>query len=110
MAKLHFEIHVEMEDGETWVVVADQRDIARWEIQDFGCPWGEVTSISFSLSRFLAWSASARQGKTELKWDEFNEKCIEVGDIPSEDGDADDDSEDPGQVEPSGESTSQLPE
>jgi hypothetical protein len=68
-------IAVEMEDGSTWEAVADQRDLARYEVQPFYDP-----DRIHTMLRFLAWSASYRAKQTPLSWDLFNASCVEAGD------------------------------
>ncbi|SCF06583.1 hypothetical protein [Micromonospora mirobrigensis] len=80
MASLLVELHAEMEDGTEHDVVADQRDVAKWEIQDFGCPFDNIHTRPLLAYRWLAWSAMSRRGLTSLKWDEFDAQCIEVRD------------------------------
>lgn len=82
MPRFQQEIDVEMDDGQTWSVVADQRDLARYEVQDFYNPARLFTGV-----RFLAWSASHRAGKTKLSWVPFNASCIEAGDPSGDDVD-----------------------
>lgn len=101
MPSMLIELRAEMEDGTTYDVVADQRDVAKWEIQDFGCPFSDIDSRSMLALRWLAWSALTRRGLIELKWDEFDAQCIEAGDPgdgeePKESG-LSDDALDPGQ-------------
>lgn len=96
------ELAVEMEDGTTFSVVADQRDIARWEVQPFGGPFSQFENKGMTGMRFLAWSAAFRQQLTTLKWEEFNDKCVEA--TPPEDegeGTVAADAEDPGLPAPS---------
>jgi hypothetical protein len=85
---------VEMEDGKTWEVTADQRDVARWEIQPFGGPLARMSEKLMTFGRFVAWSASKRQGLTDLSWEAFDNAAIEVTEqvrqAPA------DDAEDPG--------------
>ena len=90
MARMLLELHVEMEDGATHDVVADQRDIARWEIQDFGCPFSEFDTRSMLAMRWLAWSALTRRGATTLPWPEFDAVCIEVADPEDEEAEGPD--------------------
>lgn len=85
-------IAVEMEDGKTWEAIADQRDIAKWEVSPM---FGD--DRTHTMIRHLAWTASARQGKTDLKWGSFDAACVEAGD-PVEDAPVD-----PTQPDPSGE-------
>jgi hypothetical protein len=85
-------MQVELDGGRVLQVVADQRDIARWEAHDG--PDGRYTRV-----RFLAWSAMTRQGLTTASWQQFNETdCVEVVDPPGADTEAPDDDErlDPG--------------
>lgn len=107
MAKLLIEMRVEMEDGATHEVVADQRDIAKWEVQDFGCPFPHIEERGHLAYRWLAWSALSRRGLTELGWPQFDAVCLEVTDVPEPEpaGDAEADAAadavDPGRTAPS---------
>ncbi len=106
MASLVFELSVELDDGqEPYVVVADQRDVARWEVQDFGWPIIKMEDrASMVFFRFLAWSASFRQQRTALPWEQFDAILVEAMPVDDEEGEdaAPDDAEDPGQPAPSG--------
>lgn len=110
MPSLVFELNVEMEDGSTYAVVADQRDIARWEVQPFGWPVAQMEeSVSMTFFRFLAWSAAFRQQLTSWKWEEFDGRCVEAMPPADEEGDGEEgegkvpvDAEDPGRPAPSG--------
>lgn len=96
-----FELRVEMEDGTTYDVVADQRDVAKFEVQDFGCSSNVLMSRISTAYRFMAWSALTRRGETKLKWPEFDRQCVEVIDMPDEESAVPADAEDPGQPVPS---------
>lgn len=98
MPSMRFELNVEMEDGNTYQVVADQRDIAKWEVQPFGWPVSKMEEqMSMGFFRFLAWSVMTRQQLTPLKWDEFDSKCVEAMPPDDEEGEGTpDDAEDPG--------------
>lgn len=119
MASIVVEIRAEMEDGTTQDVVADQRDIARWEIQDFGCPFAAIDMRIHLGLRWLAWSALSRRnmlpavdGKP-MSWEHFDAVCVEARDQ------ADDDEEpapgggfadaDPGMPAPSEDTLSSSP-
>lgn len=82
MPTILYELRAEMEDGTTYDVVADQRDLAKWEVQDFGCPFTEMENRAMLASRWLAWSALSRRGLIDLKWPDFDAQCVEVGSIP----------------------------
>lgn len=84
MAKLLFELEVEMEGQPPYMVVADQRDVARWEVQTFGWPIIKIEDeASMIFFRFLAWAASTRQQLTTEGWEAWSAKCIEA--LPPED-------------------------
>lgn len=102
MSRLRFEFVVEMDDGETFQVVADQRDVARFEVQPFGFPFGTQVEANLGMHtmRFLAWSAAYRQQATRLDWPAFNERCVEVL-PPDEEAEAPADADHPGQPAPS---------
>ena len=94
MAKQQYPLHVELEGGESFDVIGDQRDVARWEIQPFGGPLSEMSRKLLTFGRFVAWSASVRQGLTDLTWDDFDRTAIEVNE--QEKPAPADDAEDPG--------------
>lgn len=75
MPALKFDLSVEMEGGKTYTVVADQRDVSRYEQHDV---YGR--GRKHTMLRFLAWAASRRQGLTPEPWEMFDANCIEVGD------------------------------
>ncbi|WP_420123207.1 hypothetical protein [Nakamurella sp.] len=108
------ELHVEMEDGTTHDVVADQRDVAKWEIQDFGCPFADIDARPHLALRWLAWSALSRRGLTTLSWPDFDAVCIEAGDPGEPKKEADGpgvpaDGVDPGLTGPSAPTSSPSP-
>lgn len=80
MPSILIEIRAEMEDGTVHDVVADQRDVAKWEVQDFGCSFAEIDTRPMMALRWLAWCALSRRGETKLAWPEFDAQCIEAGD------------------------------
>ncbi|MBM0274134.1 hypothetical protein [Micromonospora tarensis] len=97
-----FELRVEMEDGTTHDVVADQRDVARFEVQEFGCSSVDMMSRISTAYRFMAWSVLTRRGETKLTWPKFDATCVEVIDMPDDEESAvPADAEDPGQPAPS---------
>lgn len=102
MPSMQMELNVEMENGSTFVVVADQRDIAKWEVQSFGGPFTEFESRAMTGMRFLAWSAATRQGLTDLKWDDFDAQCVEAAPLDEEGKGIPEDAEDPGNPVQSG--------
>lgn len=102
MPSMLIELRVEMEDGTTYDVVADQRDVAKWEVQDFGCSIREWDSRMNLAYRFLAWSALKRRGLIDLTWDQFDAQCIEAADLPDEESAVPADAEDPGKTAPTG--------
>lgn len=106
MPSMIFELDVEMEpvDGSTepirWVVVADQRDMARWEVQPFGGPLKDLEAVGMTAMRFLAWSASVRARRFTGTYELWETLCVEampIDDEPTGAETADDESGDPGQ-------------
>lgn len=100
MATMLLEINAEMESGEVYKVVADQRDIAKWEIQEFGCPFPELESRSMLGMRWLAWHALHRMQRVTMTWSAFDALCIEAG-PPTEEDETVNDVADPGPSVPS---------
>ncbi len=100
MAKMIFELAVEMDGQEPFTVVADQRDVAKWEIQPFGWPAVKIEEeASMVFFRFLAWSACVRQQRTQEGWDAWSAKCVEVLPVDDEESALPADAEDPGQTD-----------
>lgn len=91
MASILVEIRAEMEDGATFDVVADQRDIAKWEIQDFGCPFTVIDMRMHLGLRWLAWSALTRRSQLPavdgkpMTWEQFDAVCVEARDQAADD-------------------------
>ena len=89
-------------EGDTagpYTVVADQRDVARWEIQPFGWPIVQIeTQASMAFFRFLGWAASVRQQLTTDTWDAWSAKCVEVMPVDDEESDVPADAADPGRT------------
>lgn len=83
MSRPTLRLFVELEDGKTWEVDADQRDYAAWEMQTFYDPARNTV-----LRRFLAFSASSRLKLTDLSWAKFNAQAVMV-DVESVDEPAD---------------------
>ena len=76
MPSIDLHMTVRMEDGTEHDVHADQRDLAKWEVQPFF-----ADNRIHLQSRFLAWSALSRRGDYKQPWDRFNNvDCIEVSD------------------------------
>lgn len=99
MATMLFEMNVEMDGGETYTVVADQRDVARWEIQPFGWPISRLEDqMSMQFFRFLAWAASVRQQRTTDGWEAWSAKCVEVMPVEDEESELPADAGDPGRT------------
>lgn len=99
MATMLFELTVELEGADPYVIVADQRDVARWEVQPFGWPVGQLNErVSMVFFRFLAWSASARQGRTKEAFDPWSDVCVEVMPVEDEESELPADAEDPGRT------------
>lgn len=100
MPSMTLPLRAEMEDGTTYDVKADQRDLSRWEVQPFGCSFAQFESKAMTGMRWLAWHALTRTGVITMKWEHFDKVCVEVGEIPSEV--SEDDSSDPGKPGRSG--------
>jgi hypothetical protein len=75
-SKGRIELAVELEGrADEVLVVVDQRDNARWEVQ----PFRDDEAVFLRL-RFLAWSAMVRQGQYAATFERFNEvDCLFVG-------------------------------
>lgn len=101
MSKLAVELAVEMDDGQTHVVVADQRDYARLETQPEA---GMHTRV-----RFLAWSALTRQQRITSTFERFNTvDCVEVT-VTDDPDQGDEQGLDPGRPDTSGGNSSTSP-
>lgn len=111
MAKMLFELDVEVEGLTPYRVIADQRDVARWEIQAFGWPISQMEErVSMGFFRFLAWSASTRQQITLEPWEVWDAKCVETLPVDDEESELPADAEDPGRTGQSDSPSSDSPE
>lgn len=111
MAQMLFELQVEMEGQPPYRVVADQRDVARWEVQAFGWPIVKIEeNASMLFFRFLAWSASTRQQITQVGWEPWSAACIEAMPLDDEESDLPADASDPGRTGQSDSPSSDSPE
>lgn len=75
-----FDLDAEMEDGATFQVVADQRDVAAFECEPFGCAYLLVAQTRpFTFIRYLAWRAGLRRKLHRYAtWHEFDDACARV--------------------------------
>jgi hypothetical protein len=98
MAALKYNLLVQLEgEPEPYPIVADQRDIAAWELEPFGCAVALSTHKIYSFTRYLAWHASKRINKTKLSWQKWSDVCVDVTSADLEE----DESGDPGLSAPS---------
>jgi hypothetical protein len=98
MAGLTYHLSAELEGEEPYEITADQRDIAAWELEPFGCAVALSGHKIYSFTRYLAWHASKRINKTKLSWQKWSDVCVNVTSLDLEEGD---ESGDPGQPAPS---------
>lgn len=105
MPGMSWPMKVELEGENPQVVVVDQRDIAAWERQPFGCSFlvaREKALVNFL--RFLSWNAMRRQKMIEptMGWATFDDRCIEASDDTPEDEAGAEELPDPTKPDPSG--------
>lgn len=86
---MRFEYQATMADGSTIDVVADQRDIAAFEVDPDGCSFFEAPARPFTYARFLAWHAARRGKLTTLSLDEWKDQCVHVDTVDTEGEDPD---------------------
>jgi hypothetical protein len=65
------EIHVDV----------DQRDIAAFELEPFGCEFSASRARIFTFMRWTAWHAATRLKLLDMTWEDFGQYCIEVSDF-----------------------------
>lgn len=81
MPALTFEYAVEMDDGTKHRITVDQRDLAAFEEQEFGCSYTiALTTKLFTMMRFVAWHALTRTKAIKMDWQSFKRDCVEVVD------------------------------
>lgn len=94
MLSMIFNFSVTLEDGREFDVKADQRDVSKWELEPFGLSFAEsLDQRTVSFARYLAWSASRREGSHKLTWQAWADKAVEVRRLDSAEGE---DAVDPG--------------
>lgn len=92
---MEFQYVATLDDGATYEVTADQRDVAHFEIQPFGAGWLEAVALRpFTFARFLSWSALKREKRITMTWDEWCDRCVNVD--GAEDGEGGAKESDPG--------------
>lgn len=89
-------LHVELDNGDTFDVIADQRDLVRWERHTEGGAVGDDRK-KMQMLRFAAWSVLQRTGETDLKWPAFDRQLVEAALVDDEEAGVPADAEDPGQ-------------
>ncbi len=83
MPGMSFPVHVVMDDGTEHDVVIEQRDIAAWEREPFGCSFRHATDkAEVNFYRYVAWHALRRTGEIDKRtgWSSFDDICKEVVD------------------------------
>lgn len=91
MPRVTFKLEAEYEDGHTDVVVADQRDIVRWEMWEHGGPFVQYPLKANLFFRYLAWCALTRTAlQPTISWEDFSRVCVEVHDTEQPPLDAED--------------------
>ena len=76
---------VELDAGEKYTVVADQRDLAALEAQD------GILNTNFTRARFLAWRAAKRTKRYTGTWEAWNDHdCAEVVSVDGDEAEAGD--------------------
>lgn len=73
-----------LEGGRELVAYSDQRDIAAWEMEPFGCGFFEIPKKAFSFARYVAWRGSRRAKDHAYTWAEWGEQCISVEELEDE--------------------------
>ncbi len=82
MAAAKLDLVVTMEDGAELTAAVDQRDYARWEVQEEA----QLERIpALTRLRFLAFSALTRTQKLACSWPEFGQTCVNVEVAPEPD-------------------------
>lgn len=83
MPAIQMPMTIHMEDGTTYEVIVDQRDVSAFEVQPFGRPFKQVDEVIFTFMRWTAWHAMGRNKldmPSWMSWKDFDKKCIEVTD------------------------------
>ncbi|MEV4350969.1 hypothetical protein AB0J83_41460 [Actinoplanes sp. NPDC049596] len=78
-----YRLVVTMDNGDVHELVADQRDVAKWEMSEFDKP----TAGPRTQSRFLAWNVMRRKGLTKSQFDKWNDECANVDHKADEEAD-----------------------
>jgi hypothetical protein len=81
-------MRVSMNDGAEYTVRITNRDRVAWDKTAPRHKWGSASDVPFLASTFLAWSASYREGLTDLKFEQFSEACDDLVDVTDKDEDA----------------------
>jgi len=99
-----FNIEATMADGTVWKTTGDQRDIAWFETEPFGCPFYQMQGRPFTFMRYLAWRAGKREGLHHYStFEAFSDACVSTRNLDQPDGEEAPEP-DPGPPAPSAES------
>jgi hypothetical protein len=74
-------MRVLMAGGAEFEVRITNRDRVAWDKTAPRHKWGTVAEVPFLASTFLAWSASYREGLTDLKFEAFEKECDHLEDL-----------------------------
>jgi hypothetical protein len=78
---MRFDLTVTYDDGTTAQVSAGQREMARWEAEDFGCSSLSAMDVKpMTFMQYLAWSALKRAGEVKVPFAKWADTVEEVSD------------------------------
>lgn len=101
MAQTRIPFIVELEDGRTWKVTADLRDMRQWERNNKGQAF-TTEPIPLERLNYVAWCASRRAGEYTDSFKLFDQSVVSL-EPQEESPDEDDEVDELGQVEVDGE-------
>jgi hypothetical protein len=84
-----FSHKVTMADGRVIEAHSDQRDIAAFEGEPFGCGFFQIAEKPFTFARYVAWRGSKRAKLHNFTWEEWGEQCVTVEELEDDDDTAD---------------------
>lgn len=71
-------IDVTMENGDSFHVQTDNRDLLRWDETSSRKGWADPSKAPFLWMTFIGWSALKRTGQYAGSWDQFRAEAVEV--------------------------------
>jgi hypothetical protein len=76
---------VTLPDTDAFEVQTSNADLVRWDMTSAKHKWPTYKDAPFLWTTFLAWTAARRQKLTDLSWEEWSDRVVQVESIGDDD-------------------------